>query len=310
VQAAESGEPGRSETRRRKRPRQRDTCGALATPGILRPGHSSPPGLRARCGEWSARTVKGAVKPSDRQPRCWACLREPTREKGPARAGTAPREGKALKGDSSGRERHGTRPRSVGASRKTACSLRSARGGVGACSPASAARTVERGKNPEDGTGEGLVILTPPAVTARSWWGGQGAPGVEVLEGSKNPRRGDPEPKVKARPRKRSRRIRGTGSRDAVRLCRRREPQERVFRAFGSGSDVARGKPRGRPERRGGSAGNHEGATRVTRGPLKGTPTPREPGRARVTVLDRCDSTVSLWRGKTKGTATRRHPQG
>jgi len=31
---------------------------------------------------------------------------------------------------------------------------------------ASAARSVERGKNPEDGTGEGLVILTFPAVIA------------------------------------------------------------------------------------------------------------------------------------------------
>jgi len=53
-----------------------------------------------------------------------AVEREPTRKQRPARAGTAPREGKALKGVSSGRERHETRPRSVGAPRKPACSAR------------------------------------------------------------------------------------------------------------------------------------------------------------------------------------------
>jgi hypothetical protein len=45
---------------------------------------------------------------------------EPQGSKRPARAGTAPREGKALQGVSQGRERHGTRPRSVGASRRAA----------------------------------------------------------------------------------------------------------------------------------------------------------------------------------------------
>jgi hypothetical protein len=35
---------------------------------------------------------------------------------------------------------------------------------------ASAARTVERGKNPEDGTGEGLVTLTLPAAGVSRWW--------------------------------------------------------------------------------------------------------------------------------------------
>jgi hypothetical protein len=111
--------PAVSETRHRKRPRQRDTCGVLATPGNRRPGLFSPVGLRVSCGERSARSGKGAVKPSGRAAPLGS-LCEPTREKWPARAGTAPREGKALKGDSSGRERYGTRPRSVGASRQTA----------------------------------------------------------------------------------------------------------------------------------------------------------------------------------------------
>jgi len=65
------------------------------------------------------------VVKSSHVPRRWAVEREPARKQRPERSGTAPREGKALKGDSSGRERHGTRPRSVGASRRTAGSARS-----------------------------------------------------------------------------------------------------------------------------------------------------------------------------------------
>jgi len=38
------------------------------------------------------------------------------------------------------------------------------------------ARTVERGKNPEDGTGEVLANLTHPAAVERSWWGDKGHP--------------------------------------------------------------------------------------------------------------------------------------
>jgi hypothetical protein len=62
---------------------------------------------------------------------------------------------------------------------------------------ASAARTVERGKNPEDGTGEGVASLHLPCcdrpVSRPCERGGCDtvAPGVHVLEGSKNPRRGD-----------------------------------------------------------------------------------------------------------------------
>jgi len=64
--------------------------------------------------------------------------------------------GESSEGHLQGRERHGTRPRSVGASRKTACPAR------GTIRSAYAARSVERGKNPEDGTGEGSASSRPP----------------------------------------------------------------------------------------------------------------------------------------------------
>jgi len=52
---------------------------------------------------------------------------------------------------------------------------------------ASAARTVERGKNPEDGTGGGLATSTLSAVVARPRRSDEGAPGVVVLEGARTP---------------------------------------------------------------------------------------------------------------------------
>jgi len=55
-----------------------------------------------------------------------------------------------------------------------------------------AARTVERGKNPEDGTDEGLATLVlrtgGSAAVAVKW-----APGVVVSAGARNPREADPE---------------------------------------------------------------------------------------------------------------------
>jgi len=41
---------------------------------------------------------------------------------------------------------------------------------------ASAARTVERGKNPEDGTGEGLATFTHSVVAVRLRWSDKGHP--------------------------------------------------------------------------------------------------------------------------------------
>ena len=77
----------------------------------------------------------------------------PHGSKWPARAGTAPREGKALEGssrDASGMEqgREASGATAIGGVQKTSSEPR-------------AAGTVERGKNPEDGTDEGLAILVP-----------------------------------------------------------------------------------------------------------------------------------------------------
>jgi len=72
-----------------------------------------------------------------------------------------------------------------------------ANGGLreGSVRAASAARTVERGKNPEDGTGEGVATLTRHgtifAARRRSLCGRKGHPAYNA-RGSKNPRRGDP----------------------------------------------------------------------------------------------------------------------
>jgi hypothetical protein len=94
----------------------------------------------------------------------------------PARAGTAPREGKALEGSSryaSGMEqgrkasgRHGTR---------AAC----------------AARTVERGKNPEDGTDGGVATLAR-RNGSRAGAVKKGAPDVVACVGARTPGEADP----------------------------------------------------------------------------------------------------------------------
>jgi hypothetical protein len=55
------------------------------------------------------------------------------------------------------------------------------------------ARTVERGKNPEDGTGGGLATSTLLAAVERSWWGEEGAPGVKAFEGARTHERRNPE---------------------------------------------------------------------------------------------------------------------
>jgi hypothetical protein len=84
---------------------------APSRPGS-RPG---PPGPRAASGP------AGCGKRPE-APECVASAvvdHEPARKQRPARAGTAPREGKALEGGSKERERHERRPRSVGASRRT-----------------------------------------------------------------------------------------------------------------------------------------------------------------------------------------------
>jgi len=83
---------------------------------------------------------------------------------------------------------------------------------------ASVARTVERGKNPEDGTGGGLATSTLSAVVARPRRSEKGHPA--------SLRSREQEPQERRFPgldrppglRKQSRRNRSKGSQDAVRL--------------------------------------------------------------------------------------------
>jgi len=163
---------------------------------------------------------------------------------------------------------------------------------------ASAARTVERGKNPEDGTGGGLATLTLPAPASRPGWVERGTR-RSCAQGSKNSTRGDPElgrhavvaqatitgPK-RGQPR-RSSALKGT-----------RTPREDLpglwFRESGRTGKTPRPSRTARGER----WKPQKALPGRQHKPLKGKRTPREPGRARVTVLVRCDEAVSLWRGR------------
>jgi len=55
-----------------------------------------------------------------------------------------------------------------------------------------AARTVERGKNPEDGTG-GSMVTPVPHVRPKGSACGKGAPGVKASVGARTPREADPQ---------------------------------------------------------------------------------------------------------------------
>jgi len=81
---------------------------------------------------------------------------------------------------------------------------------------ASAARTVERGWNPEDGTGEGLATLTlRGGISILSWR--EGAPDVVAFEGARTP--GEAIPGLPDTGAAQAASVRGSaGSRDAVRL--------------------------------------------------------------------------------------------
>jgi hypothetical protein len=129
--------------------------------------------------------------------------------------------------------------------------------------------------------------------------GWNGAPDVDSARGSKNSKRGDPElgrhavvaQATIARPKRgqprRSSALKGT-----------RTPREDLpglwFRESGRTGKTPRPSRTARGER--------WKPTKALPGrqhkPLKGKRTPREPGRARVTVLARCDEAVSLWRGR------------
>jgi len=93
---------------------------------------------------------------------------EPARKQRPARAGTAPREGKALEGSSQ--------------ETRAVCNKTAKR---------RVAKTVERGKNPEDGTGEGLAtFVLPDGLTAA--WARRGTRRSGVSRGARTPGETDP----------------------------------------------------------------------------------------------------------------------
>jgi hypothetical protein len=130
----------------------------------------------ARTGESDRENPAGAAPATCRRA-------NPQVSRRPARAGTAPREGKALEGssrDASGMEqgREASGATAIGGVQKTSSEPR-------------AAGTVERGKNPEDGTDEGLAILVPrgrPRGRSRRRRGTRRS----CVRGSKNLTRGGP----------------------------------------------------------------------------------------------------------------------
>jgi len=94
--------------------------------------------------------------------------------------------GKLWRAAPRGRERHETRPRSVGAPRRNG-ELRK-----GSCSAACAARTVERGKNPEDGTGGGVAFLRPLPAASRPQGREKGHPALWCSKGARTSGEADP----------------------------------------------------------------------------------------------------------------------
>jgi hypothetical protein len=163
-------------------------------------------------------------------------------------------EGESSGGQLQGRERHETRPRSVGCLGK-----RWASQGVRARrddrpEPSRGARTLR--------TAPTGVWQPPSARLARASLDDKGAPDVVAFVGAITSREADPTPESHLV------RSRGSGRRTvwAGKLWqnsqRRAEPQERISRELVFAGRARRGKPRGRSERRGGSARSQQGATR------------------------------------------------
>jgi len=154
--------------------------------------------------------------------------------------------GESSGGHFQGRERHGTRPRSFGASRKTACLAR------GAIRSAFAARTVERGKNPEDGTGEGSASPRPPQRRL-SCRGGVGGTRRSCVRGRKKPTRGGSRATRTLRSASADVAEREHGRQRRDELCRGTEPHERIFRNSRPGSQLDEEYPAAGPNGEGGA---------------------------------------------------------
>jgi hypothetical protein len=151
-----------------------------------RPG-SCVPGLPSGGLAWQR---AGAIRGKRPRSSCRRCaggsrIANPQGSRRPARAGTAPREGKALEGKLQGRERHERRPRSVGGHGER-------RGPKG----------LERAASqPEPSRGARTLRTAPTRVWRSSSLtcdreearDGEGAPGVVVSEGARTSREADPQ---------------------------------------------------------------------------------------------------------------------
>jgi len=154
--------------------------------------------------------------------------------------------GESSVGRLQGRERHGTRPRSFGASRKTACSAR------GAIRSAFAARTVERGKNPEDGTGESSASSRPPQRRLSCRCGVRGTR-RSCVRGRNKPRRGGSRATRTIRPASADVAVREHGRQRRDELCRGTEPHERISWNSRPGSQLDEENPAAGPNGEGGA---------------------------------------------------------
>jgi len=146
---------------------------------FMRPGSASG---RARVANELARSGEsGREAPAGTAP---AAVGERTRKEATARESGYGSPGRESSGGAlQGRERHERRPRSVGG-----------HGEGGVERPRRSrelAGTVERGKNPEDGTDEGLAILVPHVRPQGSAWWRRGTR-RSCVRGSKNLTRGRP----------------------------------------------------------------------------------------------------------------------
>jgi hypothetical protein len=205
--------------------------------------------------------------------------REPAREQAARESGYGFSGRESSGGQFQGRERHERRPRSVGVPRRTNGGLRK-----GLVRAASTARTVERGKNPEDGTGRRFGDLRSVGA-ARAVTVKKGHP-ASRRSWEQEPRRGRPPigRTVSTRSRGAGRGRTGGGGHEAAQAPKESRTPREERRGLGSAARPTRKTPRPVERRRGGSAGSQQGATRRVGETFEGDDNSGEPVGARVTA--------------------------
>ena len=169
-----------------KRARQRATLSVLATPGIRRPGLPVRPALTGEPRrEVGANGERGREHLGSCRAVGWV-EREPARKQEARESGYGSSRRESSEGRLQGRERHETRPRSVGAPRRTTGSER------GSCVPR-ARPEPSRGARTLRTAPVGAWRPPPYLLRPQGWGGPNGAPGVEVLAGARTPREANPE---------------------------------------------------------------------------------------------------------------------